>query len=764
MTSAGSPLVLPIRHHSPASALQVRRAIAERRPRLVLIEGPADATPLIPLLADPGTAPPVALYAYRAGAESRALFYPFCAYSPEYVAVVDGLASGAIVQFCDVPARTTLDWPLDHAANAAGTTETASGYASFTTALADAVGASSFEELWEAAFEQEQRLPDAFVEVMADFGSKAKAVGAGERDERDALRERVMAGAIRLARASGIAPNEIVLVCGAAHASAVAAYVATGAAPPELPAGVPAEIALIPYSYPRLSEQSGYGAGNRAPWFYQQVWEHGNDYEVATRRTLVALAARLRARGHVASVAQCVDGYTLALTLARMRDKRGPGVDELRDAAVACFGQGQPAVVQAALGEVLVGDAIGRVTHRVGRTPLQSEFYATANRLRLPVVDSPRELLIHMPVPTEAEQSIFLHRLVVATVPFAREIESGLGGGSRPVADDPLEQLAQVREKWELQWSPLTDAALVEQSARGNTLTEVSGRMLRDRLRRAAHVDAATGVLLRLALCDLADSFPAALAYCESLAVDSASFPALGRAAYHLDGLLNYGAARQLPVNALTSLAQRLFARAILYLPAAVICGDEAASEIEQTAISLHELVRRASPIIGDTDAFWDAVERAVAVPTCHPSLRGLGLALLDLAGRLPAGTLASQLRYWLSRAADAGDNARLVAGLFALHRGTLIRNRSLIGAVTEFLSALAIDDLIPLLPVLRRTLGDLSAAERAYLTETLTAVLGLEPAEAVNYVSAEEIARARAADAAVAATLASWEKRYGIA
>src|SRR5690348_1390732 len=94
---ATSMLICPIRHHSPAAALQVERLIRQRRPRAVLVEGPSDATDLIPLLLDAETAPPVALYAYRqqdvpaarsggAGTSAgqrpqervRAIYYPFC--------------------------------------------------------------------------------------------------------------------------------------------------------------------------------------------------------------------------------------------------------------------------------------------------------------------------------------------------------------------------------------------------------------------------------------------------------------------------------------------------------------------------------------------------------------------------------------------------------------------------------------------------------------------------------------------------------------
>src|SRR4051812_35693451 len=102
-------LIIPIRHHSPAAALQVGRLIRERRPQVVLIEGPADATPLIEQLLDSATVPPVALYTYqRRGEDVRAAFFPFCAYSPEYVAMQAGREVGAELRFCDLPASEML--------------------------------------------------------------------------------------------------------------------------------------------------------------------------------------------------------------------------------------------------------------------------------------------------------------------------------------------------------------------------------------------------------------------------------------------------------------------------------------------------------------------------------------------------------------------------------------------------------------------------------------------------------------------------------
>jgi hypothetical protein len=743
----------------------------------VLVEGPADATPLIPLLLDPATVPPVALYTYRTGEGTRAAFFPFCTYSPEYVALKAGQEIGARLEFCDLPAAVTLD---DRDADGEEVPSgAASDYAAFTSALAESAGFETFEEFWEAAFEQDAGTETAggYIGVMADFGGKARALTSPTHDARDAARERHMAAVARSVIEGGIPVGDVLLVCGAAHARAVAEAFRAGddaraasAGDPGAPfptphSPLPAEIVLIPYSFPRLSEQSGYGAGNRAPWYYQQVWNRRGDYASASRFALVTLGQHLRRQGFAASLAQCIDAETLATVLAGMRGKAGPGVDEVGEAAVACFGEGNAAVVAEALRQVLIGDAVGQVTHRVGRTPLQAEFYATANRHRLPVQDMPRQVLLHMTTPAEAEQSVFLHRLKVAGVPFAREIEGGLGGRGRAAQGGALEHLARVREKWELQWSPSTDAALIEQTAWGSTLAEACGRLLGRRLESSARIDDGTTVLLEMALCDLSGALPAALDRCEALAADSGSFPALARATYQLDGLLSYGSARRLPTDRLGDLARRLFTRAVLHLPASVRCGDEAAAEVSGTLTTLYELVRRRSPVAGDPEPFWDAVRAVAGLPGSHAGLRGLALVLLELGGVLAEGELAQRLRYWLSVTAEAGDNARLVAGLFTLNRGTLLRNRGLIAAVTGFMNALEIEELTPLLPVLRRRLGDLSPAERVYLAETLERVLGLaggDAARTLGLSSADELLL-READAAVAAVLAEWGSRYGI-
>ena len=91
----GGPVtLLGIRHHGPGSARAVAAALAELKPDAILIEGPPEADALIPLAAHPSMRPPVALLVYADADPSRAGFWPFAEFSPEWVAMRFGSRPG----------------------------------------------------------------------------------------------------------------------------------------------------------------------------------------------------------------------------------------------------------------------------------------------------------------------------------------------------------------------------------------------------------------------------------------------------------------------------------------------------------------------------------------------------------------------------------------------------------------------------------------------------------------------------------------------
>src|SRR5215469_6824884 len=108
----------PIRHHSPACSWHLDRLIRNLKPSSILVEGPASFTPFIPTILDSGTKPPVAIYTHYVdharklykpredeldlGPARFAAYYPFCDYSPEFVALRTGQEVGAVLKFIDL--------------------------------------------------------------------------------------------------------------------------------------------------------------------------------------------------------------------------------------------------------------------------------------------------------------------------------------------------------------------------------------------------------------------------------------------------------------------------------------------------------------------------------------------------------------------------------------------------------------------------------------------------------------------------------------
>src|SRR3954470_11328650 len=105
---SGTIHVFGVRHLSPGGAWHLRATLDAVRPKVVLIEGLADAGKLIPDLTRTGTRPPVAILAYTDSVPVRTLVYPIATYSPEYQALVWARENRAKVEFIDLPSDVFL--------------------------------------------------------------------------------------------------------------------------------------------------------------------------------------------------------------------------------------------------------------------------------------------------------------------------------------------------------------------------------------------------------------------------------------------------------------------------------------------------------------------------------------------------------------------------------------------------------------------------------------------------------------------------------
>src|SRR5262249_27576462 len=140
--------------------------------------------------------------------------------------------------------------------------------------LARAAGYRSWEEAWDSLFEMRDFGDDyeMFRRELAMFCAAARATTPSERIEQDGTlqRERFMLQTIReQLRQRKIKPRQAMVVCGGLH---LFLDRDDATPPPPTPSGT-IYTTIVPYSFFRVWELSGYAAGNRAPQFYQTYWE-----------------------------------------------------------------------------------------------------------------------------------------------------------------------------------------------------------------------------------------------------------------------------------------------------------------------------------------------------------------------------------------------------------------------------------------------------------------------------------------------------------
>ena len=755
--------LFPVRHHSPRAAMCLRALLDEVRPSLVLIEGPSDADALIPVLTAADSIPPIAILAYRTDGTPQSAMWPFARYSPEYQALLWARDHGVTARFIDWPSGVALAADLPCAPVAASVPDETPDDAveeSFEAdrvepaseeeaqappvdrhqALAERFDLRHFDEFWDAYFETPIYQPESFRTALNAFAEWV-APAAG-RDTESALRDRIMGQAIADAVNAGTPPERIVAVLGAAH---VAALLRGDPAPDaNVPTALPTALAVVPYSYPRLSEQSGYGAGNRAPWYYERVFEGANDFARASLVVLIEFAGNMRARGFSVSLADVIEAYRLALTLADIRGKSAPGVDELAEAAQATLTRGEAAPIREFLNPLMIGRRIGKLGASAGRNSLQLEFAQGLATYGLPQVDEPETVSLRLADATQAGASLFLHRLRVADVPYASYAGSQSVVTRGRASDDEAggySALSRMREHWDVQWTPATEVALAERVIYGERFSEVCERRLNEAIGSAAHAADATRLLIDAVLTDATQATARALDATERLSSLDDDVGSLSQAARTLAALKSYGSSRP----ALTQIAgtiERLlvgtFTRAMLRLAIASRGDVEATQDARAAMRVLHELAL-SQPML-DRGAWMQTLTQIAGDEALEATASGVAAALLYLARELHENDLRGLLERRLGDVIRPARAADFLAGFFEVNALVLLKNREIVAAMSGFLSALPAEHFRDALPALRRAFALLGASERRFLLEHLVGLHGrAAPAVAAQVLTAAD-------------------------
>lgn len=760
----------PVRHHSPACALALQELIREVRPAAVLIEGPDDFDQLLPLLLDAKTLPPVAVLSQAAdpngdaGSALRSVFFPFCDYSPEWVALRAAAAVGAQIAFIDQPwhALPASDEGGDEARSLMS--EGYLAHSAYLKRLAARSGCRDQDELWDHLFELRAAAAlrdwrSLFADVFC-YCAMARLDYEAEVLEADGSlpRERHMAAHVRHWRAKVSGP--IVVVSGGFHTIALQQMLDAPA-----PAPRPAATAnpqpgnwLIRYSFDRLDALNGYAAGMPSPSYYQWVWEsanagpHGPALQDIAADCLARLARQSRELGlaEQVSTADVQAAVVQACRIADLRGHAGPGRQDLLDAVRSCFIKGAIADgtsgMAADIQRFFGGSRLGDVPPSAGSPPLLEDARRTALRMGIRLDDSqPRSVRLDIyRKQKHRERSRLLHLMAY--------LGAGLGewqSGPDFMANTRLELLT---EEWRVAWGPLVDARLIALAPAGATLADAAMARLRSeeaalgaqgKARSAAH---AVSLLTRACVIGLHQRLDSLLAMLAAHLEEDADPVSVIACGHRL--LILWRAREPLGVQdhgQLRALLLRAWSAALYLLPQLADVDADAEAAAIDSLLSLRALGHAVRTMAGDAlpgePSRWpQQLERIVAARGAAPGVSSAAATLLFLDGEWSEEQLGALLASSFGAGAEAGQAVRALQGMMAAAPELLITQAGVREQVNAILGRWDEQTFITYLPDLRHAFAQLKPQETATLAEALAGMsAGAEASLAHTHYGATE-------------------------
>lgn len=747
----GEITFLPIRHHSPACAYHVKQMIEKHKPDYILIEGPINANDLIPIMVHEDTKAPFAIYySYqdKSGVvseekENYKCYYPFLDYSPELVALRQGMKQNIPVSFIDMPYGGIL------AASSEGkglrAREEKNNYnddyllarSRYIKELCRKTGLRSFDEFWEKYFEINGLYEESetFFSHMETYCRLCRESTPREAMEEDGClkREAYMADVIWNLQETSRKGSQIIVITGGFHVPGLKTlfnHPEQMAKPKQ--AGMEPEnqgVYLMPYSMEAADALNGYASGMPCPGFYQNVWNgldvsKENVYEEAVLAAIVKTGKEVRKKEGYLSSYDEICAFSMAGGLAALRNKGEPGAYELKDAILSSFVKGEynlsTDTPMRILQKVMTGAQIGKLCSEAQVPPIVKDFEALCkdHHLKIHSTLSQEITLTIFSSKKHREISMFFNQVIFLDTEFAIKVK---GPNLRLKKDKNL-----IREIWKYKWNSQVIAALIDASVYGGTIYEACTSLVLSRLKKEFTGKEAALLLTQVFEMGLKEQLNLVYDRVRTQLLSDSDFYSMADALSYLimleemSGLyqsaLDFRVLIELCIQKLTGL-----------LPSMAQIKDEELSNCMEAVKTLYRLVKRPEYQNGQ-DGFYQSLWQVLSKETLHPGIHGCIMGILFGSGQV----LTDQVElacygYLMGTRSQVMKAAAFFRGLFYTARDLVFIEDRFIRIIDRFISQAGDQDFLELLPELRMAFGYFTPRETDQIAEKAARLHGKE-------------------------------------
>lgn len=765
----------PVRHHSPACAFALKHYIQNLKPTHILIEAPHSFQFLLEALLDENTQPPIAIFAQAQVQQTLAAknqdedavgtnpslfsaYYPFCEYSPEWVALQQGHAQHTQIEFIDLSwqeqsmfklAHATLDWSQKNLIS-----ERYLAHSQFIQHLALQLRCRNHDELWDHLFELQSisqlKQPADFFDDVFTWCSLARL--DYEQDvllqEASLHREDCMWQKIQAL----VKPeHKVLVVTGGFHTLSLIENLAHPQTAERFIVSKPKQEKwqenawLIRYSFDRLDALNGYASGMPSPAFYQRFWQDLNQESLTDAQIEQQFLSYLAEICHHLNSKQVLDvtAYIalkntaeVALQLAHLRGHYRPSRYDLLDALQSALIKGEledgQQLLFTEIYAYLSGQQLGNVAAHQHSPALLQNVFKHIEKYRFNISDTiprNRKLDIYRK-PLHQEISQFLHLLEFIDCGFAHKLSGpDLSQGAG---------LDLLFEEWRYTWSPAVEARLIELAESGDQLTQIAlGKILalqqdnqQNGLGQSAFETAKLLTLAcRLGLKDQLNLLQKQLY--EYLQTDQNLQSVVG-AAQQLYYLWSGRKLLQLPENILQDSLLSAVKQACFLLEQVYDTHEDRIEQNLNSLKTLHDLILSAEKLKPEHDQnallalFYQHIQRSQLDKFRLSKLKGALDSLIFLDHRLDQEQLKAHLQTAFAVGSEADEAVQYVQGMFAIAPEIFVQSAIAIQSLYELVAHWREETFLQILPDLRYIFSQLSPKQNSAVSQHIAQMAGL--------------------------------------
>jgi len=502
-------IFFPIRHHSPMASYQLEQLIKNYKPEIILIEGADNLNSVKDKFFIKGAKMPLAFYSVHRYEEEieiegktikekrrSAVYYPFTSFSPEYVALSVGDKLGIKTSFIDLP---YTHFNLYGGNYESISNDSALQHSQYISMLCKKLNMEDFNEFWETYFETNRfdDTPEEFIEKFYTFcyySRKSYSLDA-LIVEGNIVREIYMISKIKEAMKEY---KKIVVVTGGFHTPSLLSYDYKSDLLDKFKLKNNGDIEnyIVPYSYDKIDERSGYKSGIMFPLYHEFKLKTflSSDKIDVIEMMLHKFHDDFKKTTGKSSIVNKIEALRIMDGLRYLRDKKGVTTKEMFDAIISSYSKSEldEFAVFSSLNRVLTGKKKGDFIYQDGDNPIILDFHNKIKKHRLNLYETQRSEVYPDKNRSQKERSLFFHKLLFLNIDFANLLLKNRSQyGNYKVNNNIIitregkgnylnDNNRYVSEVWEYHKSTETYVSLIEASFYGATINEAATNMFEE--------------------------------------------------------------------------------------------------------------------------------------------------------------------------------------------------------------------------------------------------------------------------------------------